>query len=48
VGFGGKNASLATICDGNGGQQNKQQISLNVNPFILHAFALSIANFGIL
>jgi len=35
VGPGGKKASLATICDGHGGQQNRQQSSPTVKPFII-------------
>ena len=35
VGSGGRNASLAAILDGQGGQQNKQQNSLKLNPFIV-------------
>lgn len=34
VAGGGKKASLAAIRDGNGGQQNRQQMSLNDSPFI--------------
>jgi hypothetical protein len=30
VGSGGKNASLAAICPGHGGRQNKQQSSLKL------------------
>lgn len=36
VGSGGRNASLAAMRPGQGGQQNRQQSSLRERPFILH------------
>lgn len=37
VGSGGKNASLAAMRPGQGGQQNRQHSSLRERPFILHS-----------
>ena len=38
VGSGGKNASLAAILEGQGGQQKRQQISLKLRPILFILF----------